>query len=443
MGEDAIALTPWQPVTSEGWERIQAKRAFEIVLGKMLQPEAKNPDDEIVPYLRALNVQWSALNLGENFKDVGTMWATPQDIEALRLLPGDLLVCEGGEVGRAARINVTLPDNTIIQNALHRVRGSELGDVGFLSYCLKHAADSGWFEVICNRATIAHFTVEKFRDLWLHLPPLPTQRRIADFLDRETAQIDALIEAKEQMLALLQEKRAAQISQMVTKGLNPDAQMKDSGLAWLGEIPAHWEVRRIKHVAEVRGGITLGKDYGGKNLEEFSYLRVANVQDGSINLENVAKIMVPPGEAQNYFLQPGDVLMNEGGDADKLGRGAVWDGSIEPCLHQNHVFAVRTYAIDPQWLNAWTSTIPAKIYFESRAKRSTNLASISSTNIREMPLICPPENEQDEILRWISEFQEHNGLLTKQIQETLNLLRERRGALITAAVTGQLPEVLA
>jgi type I restriction enzyme S subunit len=123
---------------------MQAKRAFEIVLGKMLQPTADKPDDEEVPYLKALHVQWGRVELDE----LPTMRAAPWEIEQLSLAVGDLLVCKGGEVGRAARLTVQPPEKCIIQNALHRVRGEELGHVGFLSYCLRQAADKGWFDVL-------------------------------------------------------------------------------------------------------------------------------------------------------------------------------------------------------------------------------------------------------------------------------------------------------
>ncbi|MDE2808919.1 MAG: hypothetical protein OXN90_10940, partial [Gemmatimonadota bacterium] len=132
-------LVPWQPCNANDWKRLQAKRAFNIALGKMLQPTANNSDDEEVSYLKALHVQWGKIEL----EDLPKMWAAPWEIEHLSLEPGDLLVCEGGEVGRAARLMVELEENCIIQNALHRVRSEELGHVGFLEYCLIHAsADS-------------------------------------------------------------------------------------------------------------------------------------------------------------------------------------------------------------------------------------------------------------------------------------------------------------
>jgi type I restriction enzyme, S subunit len=270
------------------------------------------------------------------------------------------------------------------------------------------------------------------------LPSLADQANIANYLDREIARIDGLVAEKEHMLALLEEKRIALISRAVTRGLDPKVQLKRSGQKWLGEIPAHWSLQRLKQLAEVRGGLTLGKRYTGV-LIEYPYLRVANVQDGYLQLEDVLTVEVPASEAASNLLEYGDVLMNEGGDIDKLGRGCVWQNEIKPCLHQNHVFAVRPHSVDADWLALWTSTLEAKRYFESRAKRSTNLASISGSNIKELPVPLPPVDEQLAIKKFLAERQSRLESIRSELQDSLRLLTERRAALITAAVTGQIP----
>ncbi|OWR28028.1 restriction endonuclease [Stenotrophomonas pavanii] len=272
--------------------------------------------------------------------------------------------------------------------------------------------------------------------IWL--PSLTNQSNIANFLDRETARIDGLIAEKRRMLALLEEKRVALISRVVTRGLDPDAPLRPSGQEWLGDIPAHWGLQRLKQLAEVRGGLTLGKQYSGKLLE-YPYLRVANVQDGYLKLDEVLTVEVPAKEAASNLLAYGDVLMNEGGDIDKLGRGCVWRNEIAPCLHQNHVFAVRPHSVDSDWLALWTSTLQAKCYFESRAKRSTNLASISGSNIKELPVPLPPVSEQLAIRHFLAVRHTRLETLRGELRDSLRLLVERRAALITAAVTGQIP----
>jgi type I restriction enzyme, S subunit len=211
--------------------------------------------------------------------------------------------------------------------------------------------------------------------------------------------------------------------------------MRDSGVPWLAEIPAHWDMTRLKFVARVQTGIALGKDYGGQATSELPYLRVANVQDGFIDLSEVKTMAVPEWEAASATLRKGDVLMNEGGDADKLGRGAIWDGSIAPCLHQNHVFALRPTLVSSKWLATWTGSEFAKAYFETRAKQSTNLASISSTNLLELPIAVPPNREQQAIVaRLAHETARLDALLTAK-QCLLDLLAEKHKAIIATAVT--------
>lgn len=279
---------------------------------------------------------------------------------------------------------------------------------------------------------------DEFRNIELLLPDKTEQEKIYSFLDHETAKIDNLIEKQQQLIELLKEKRQAVVSHAVTKGLNPDVPMKDSGVEWLGEVPEHWIVRRLKHTANLQSGIPKGKDLTGKNSISVPMLRVANVQDGYLDLEDVHAIDIEPSQLERYLLRDGDVLMNEGGDNDQLGRGAVWTASIDNCIHQNHVFAIRPQNIESDWLDMLTRAAYAKFHFYRVAKQSTNLASISSTNIKETPLLIPPVEERVEILKFIKL---QLGRLKKSEELSVNqvaLLQERRTALISAAVTGKI-----
>ncbi len=281
---------------------------------------------------------------------------------------------------------------------------------------------------------------DDLRALPILLPPREEQKYISRFLDHETAKIDALVEEQKRLIALLKEKRQAVISHAVTKGLDPKVPMKDSEVEWIGQVPAHWLIGPLRWYAAIQGGIAKGKEYSSRdNLVSLPYLRVANVQNGYVDLAEVAEISVLPEEAQRYALRDGDVLMNEGGDNDKLGRGAVWRAQIEPCLHQNHVFAIRpNYHLSADWLSWFTSSDQARSYFYLYSKQSTNLASISSSNIMSCPLPLPPPPEQAEIIRYIEESVNQLDALMDEVQATTNLLNERRAALISAAVTGKI-----
>ena len=295
------------------------------------------------------------------------------------------------------------------------------------------------FDLLSNSSTgLANLNATMVGQIVVPVPLLPEQTQIAAFLDRETAKIDALVAEQRRLMALLKEKRQAVISHAVTRGLNPHAPMKPSGIEWLGDVPEHWEVIALKRIADVQTGVAKGKDHGNRNTITVPYLRVANVQDGYLDLETVATMDIPAEDLQRYALQPGDVLMNEGGDFDKLGRGHVWDGQIDPCITQNHVFAVRPRNVTSAWLNAITGSDFAQFYFMTRSKQSTNLASISSTNLMELPVVLPPESEQKSILMFIADQSARFDTLKTEAQRAIDLLQERRTALISAAVTGQI-----
>jgi type I restriction enzyme S subunit len=269
-------------------------------------------------------------------------------------------------------------------------------------------------------------------------PPRNEQILIVDFLDRETAKIDELIAEQRRLIELLKEKRQAVISHAVTKGLDPNVRMKPSGVEWLGDVPEHWRVIALKRIADIQTGVAKGKDTGSRTTVLVPYLRVANVQDGYLDLEDVATIEIPAEDLKRYALRYGDVLMNEGGDFDKLGRGCVWEGQIVPCITQNHVFSVRPRQVSSNWLSVITRSGYAQFYFIIRSKQSTNLASISSTNLMELPVVIPSDHEQIAILFFIANQTSLFDKLTSEAERSINLLQERRTALISAAVTGKI-----
>ncbi|MBD2797650.1 restriction endonuclease subunit S [Xenorhabdus sp. 18] len=295
------------------------------------------------------------------------------------------------------------------------------------------------FSRYSTNTALPSMTQEHLSNYKFAVPKAESDRKqIINFLNHETAKIDNLIDKQKQLIELLKEKRQAVISHAVTKGLNPDVPMKDSGVEWLGEVPTHWIVRRLKHTSSLQSGMPKGKDLTGKNSISVPMLRVANVQDGYLDLVDVHNIDIEPNQLERYLLRDGDVLMNEGGDNDKLGRGAIWTAPINNCIHQNHVFAIRPSSIESEWLDMLTRATYAKFHFYRVAKQSTNLASISSTNIKETPLLIPPKKERDEILKFVN-FQLRKIKATEEYSiKQVVLLQERRTALISAAVTGKI-----
>ncbi|MFI6860016.1 restriction endonuclease subunit S [Streptomyces sp. NPDC050421] len=168
----------------------------------------------------------------------------------------------------------------------------------------------------------------------------------------------------------------------------------------LGDSQAEgWPFRPLDEVATVAAGVTLGSEPVGEGTTELPYLRVANVLDGRIDTAEVKSVRILQAQRERFALRKGDLLLTEGGDLDKLGRGAVWDGRIDVCLYQNHVFRVRCGArMLPDFLALYTSSTEGRAYFQRVGKQTTNLASINSTQVKKMPVPVPPIEEQERLL---------------------------------------------
>ena len=285
----------------------------------------------------------------------------------------------------------------------------------------------------------------KLANFHVGVPPVPEQAAIVRFLDHADRRIRRSIRAKQKLIALLEEQKQAIIHQAVTGQIDartgqPYPAYKPSGVGCLGDVPAYWELVRLKDVAQVQTGLTLGKDYGGARTISRPYLRVANVQTGHLNLGQVKSIDVPPSEAERSALLDGDVLMTEGGDIDKLGRGCIWNNEIPGCLHQNHIFAVRCNrnALDPEFLVGLMASQHGRAYFQLTAKQTTNLASTNSTTLRAFPIPLPPLDDQLSILRAISETANALDSAAGRAATEIDLLHEYRTRLVADVVTGKL-----
>jgi type I restriction enzyme S subunit len=270
------------------------------------------------------------------------------------------------------------------------------------------------------------------------IPSLSEQERIAAFLELSCAAIDAVIVAKRQQVEILDGIRRDVIQRAVTRGIEANPSLRFTDNAWLAEIPAGWELMGLKRISEIRGGLTLGKVYEGR-LVERPYLRVANVQDGHLKLDDLTTIEVPEEVAQRVTLRSGDVRMTEGGDLDKLGRGTLWTGEIKDCLHQNHVFAIRCFKhkLKPSFLAYLTASQYGRDYFEATGKKTTNLASTNSTKVGLFPIPLPPLQDQLAICNFLDARLARVRKTESDIRKQIATLAAYRRSLIHECVTGQ------
>ena len=290
------------------------------------------------------------------------------------------------------------------------------------------------------RAAQPHLNAEELGSIVLAMPPTrDEQQRIVTYLDASCAAIDAAMTAKLRQLETLDSVRKDVIQRVVTRGVDDEhPELRKTGNVWMDEVPCTWELVSLKRVSEFQTGLTLGKVYEGP-LVERPYLRVANVQDGHLNLEDVTTIEVPTEVAHRVGLRRGDVLMTEGGDLDKLGRGTIWSGAIPDCLHQNHIFAIRCFEhkLLPSFLAYLTASRYGRDYFEATGKRTTNLASTNSTKVGLFPIPRPSIAEQGAICRFLADKLAEIARLVTGIEAQVATLSAYRKSLIHECVTGK------
>lgn len=276
----------------------------------------------------------------------------------------------------------------------------------------------------------------EMRSIVLPVPPLPEQTVIAAFLDRETAKIEALVAEQEKLIALLKEKRQAVISHAVTKGLNPNVPMKDSGIEWLGEVPAHWAVAALNYRYEV----LLGKMLDEKRITGLHlapYLRNVDVQWDQINVEDLPQMDFSGDDVERYSLRMGDLLVCEGGE---VGRAAIWMGEIAECYYQKalHRLRPRKPGHDASRFQFYLLQMAAKLDVFTGGEGKSTIAHLTAEALRRYRFAYPPFDEQQRIVAFLDgEIGKFDALLN-EAESAIALLQERRSALISAAVTGKI-----
>ena len=297
----------------------------------------------------------------------------------------------------------------------------------FLYYMLKSRVCE--LNAMANGTTFVELSRDELAAVSVEFPPLDTQRRIAQFLDEKTARIDTLIEKKRELLDRLAEKRQALITRAVTKGLNPDVPMKSSGIDWLGDIPAHWEMRRLNSFCEFQSG---------KAHESFIEI------DGQYVCVN-ARFISTNGTASKRCsknltpARPGDILMvmSDLPNGRALARSFLVDARDQYAVNQ------RVCRIRPQYGSC--------AYFSFQLDRNPQLLKqddgkeqthLSNSNFKLLSLLVPPETEQRNIVDHLNEVSSSISEASVKVEESANRLEEYRSALITAAVTGNIPKLI-
>ncbi|WP_198389323.1 restriction endonuclease subunit S [Roseovarius faecimaris] len=267
--------------------------------------------------------------------------------------------------------------------------------------------------------------------LKIPLPPLPEQRAIAEFLDRETGKIDALVEEQRRLIALLKEKRQGVICHAVTKGLDPDVSTKDSGVEWLGLVPDHWQVSSIKWLSPVLRGASPRPIQDPKYFDddgEYAWVRIADVSASNGFLAETPQRLSELGSSLSVKLEPGALFVSIAGS---VGKPCIT--SIRACIHDGFVYFPRLQ-IPEMWL---FRVFEAGICYGGLGKFGTQL-NLNTETIGAIKVGMPPSNELREILDFLETALLSVDALISEAEKAIALLQERRSALISAAVTGKI-----
>jgi type I restriction enzyme, S subunit len=278
------------------------------------------------------------------------------------------------------------------------------------------------------------------RDFIAALPSIEEQNQATTFLDHETAKIDALIAEQQRLIELLQEKRQAVISHAVTKGLNPDAPMKDSGVEWLGQVPEHWKVTRLRYFSKSLPGFAFPSSRFVEDEGQWKLLRGINVGVSNIRWDETVYWKMEEGDQlEEYILSPGDLVVGLDRPLIKEGlRVARIQQEDCPCLLLQRVAAVKcTIDLAPDFLYHLLSSRFFVAHFEPDTT-GVSVPHISTSQIDSFVVPVPPREEQIKIINYLSEVLGRIKILGIESTKSISILRERRSALISAAVTGQI-----
>jgi len=355
---------------------------------------------------------------------------------------GDILISTVRTYLKAIAAVTTASDELIASTGFCVVRPSEGLHPPFAGWVAK--SDEFVGEVVSRSVGVSYpaINASQLVDLDIPLPPLETQRRIAAFLDEKTAQIDGLIARKQALLERLAEKRQAIITQAVTKGLNPAAPMKDSGIDWLGQIPAHWEVKRLKHLVHPGIGLQMGP-FGGMLTElspeptGFKLYGQENTISGNFSLGHRWIDEDRFHDLARYQLNAGDLVITRKGS---LGSCRRFPADALPGLADSDTIIIR---FDEAKLQSELAIILLHdaAYIAAQiesARRGAILAGLNSTVVGDLWIVCPPADEQHAISGWCEAYMSKTDNLIAAVTASISQATEYRAALITAAVTGQI-----
>ena len=321
-----------------------------------------------------------------------------------------------------------------VNNHCHILKNIGTSEPRFIVHCLNSV---DYFQYITG-STRDKLTQADLNRIKIPVPPIQEQAQIANFLDRKTKQIDELIHIKERQIALLQEQRTALINQAVTKGLDPNVKMKPSGVEWIGEIPAHWEVKRLKHIAKILPS----------NVDKHIYpdeiqVRLCNYTDVYYNDYITVDTILKKGsckesEFAKFALRKGDVIITKDSETpDDIGVPTYVKDDLDSVVCGYHLTMIRPVACCGEFIFRFIQSDRTRRYFEVNSNGITRYG-LGKASIENLLLPIPSDSEQTQIANFLNRKTQQIDKLIAAEQRKIQLLKEYRQSLISEAVTGKI-----
>ncbi len=319
---------------------------------------------------------------------------------------------------------------TWVNNHAHILKGKE----PFLidDFALYYLNSINYREFV-NGATRLKLTKSNLVEIPFVVPPLAEQQAIVAKIEELLSELD---NGKQQLQTALQQLKVYRQSLLkwAFEGKLTHTNVKE------GELPDGWKWVKLNEICKIIGGVTKGKDYKNQKTIPLPYLRVANVQDGYLDLRTIKEIDVLPTDLDKFRLIYGDILYTEGGDKDKLGRGTIWKSEIDNCIHQNHIFRARPLSetSNSKYIAYFSQTRAAKSYFYKNGKQTTNLASINLTILSGLPVPLCSQNEQQLIVDELESKLTICDNVEETIKQSLEQAETLRQSILKKAFEGKL-----
>ena len=384
-----------------------------------------------IPLFRSQNVH----NFGFLLDDIAYISEEiDEQMSGSRVMPGDVLLnITGASIGRCYFTSDDFKGGNVNQHVCIIRPNQKVVKPAFLHYLLISDKGQMYIDLSQTGANRQGLTIEEIRNFSFDIPTIKNQLRIVDYLDNQLAAIDHRVEVLENEKDAYARLKKSVINQAVTRGLNPNVTLKDSGIDWIGMIPEHWEVKRIKDIGKLKLGKMLDeKPKDGYHLKP--YLKSKNIGWNELKLDEVEEMFFNESEMSLLRLQKGDLVLSEGGE---VGKTALWNKELEECYIQNSVQKLTVNEKGSSKYYLYLSCLLGQIGYYKSIVNLVSIMHLTFEKLRQVIVLCPPLKEQQAIAAYLDEKCAKIDAAIDNISKQIDASKRLKKAVINEAISGK------